>query len=247
MKNAQHQSLTCEHYTPPHIINFVRVVMGGIDLDPCSNEVVNNWHINAKHFFTEKDDGLSQMNIFCARQDEPLKVWCNPPGGKKNNQSNAKIWLEKIASLYNFGDIEQCFFLLFNREFIGHRFLRGIPRFNFSNRVKYWSWNDHEDQLMEGQWRYLDSRGEMISIMRDEDGDWQAYNADKELVYSEKTKERLTLWLKMRRYGFREWTSAPTQQSTLIYFPPKEGNWKEKVLEATPLLEVPGDYWVFPE
>lgn len=248
MSNPQHQSLTNEHYTPPQIIAYVKAVMGEIDLDPCTDKEVNDWQINAKNYFTK--NGLTEINFFFGKRigQPPAKVWCNPPGGKNNNQSSAKLWLEKIAHLYEVGDIEQAFFLLFNREFLGHHVLRGIPRLNFSQRVKYWSWNDFEGKYLEGQWRVFDKRGEMVTVRRASDiEEWEGVTLDRQVVHSARTKQALHLWLKARRYGIREWANAPTHQSTLIYFPPREGEWRQKILDAMPLLNVKGDYWVFPE
>lgn len=57
-------------FTPPHIIEATRAVLGAIDLDPAScaeaNEVVR-----AKKFYTAEDDGL----------EKPWRgrVWLNPP------------------------------------------------------------------------------------------------------------------------------------------------------------------------
>ncbi len=70
---AQHSSKTNEHYTPAHIVERARALMGSIDLDPASCEQANR-NIKAGRIFTEQDDGL--------RHPWEGKIFLNPPGGK---------------------------------------------------------------------------------------------------------------------------------------------------------------------
>lgn len=60
-----------EWYTPKEYIEAARRVMGSIDLDPASSEIANKT-VQAKHFYTIEDDGLS-----CTWAYENL--WINPP------------------------------------------------------------------------------------------------------------------------------------------------------------------------
>ena len=62
-----------EHYTPSHIIDAVRKVMGNIDLDPASCEDANKV-VRAKRIYTQEDDGL--------RKAWKGNVFCNPPYSK---------------------------------------------------------------------------------------------------------------------------------------------------------------------
>ena len=59
-----------EYFTPPPIIEAAREAMGGIDLDPASNEHAQKW-IKAKRWIGEHEDGL--------KQSWQGKVWMNPP------------------------------------------------------------------------------------------------------------------------------------------------------------------------
>lgn len=71
MKNNQiTESGNNEWYTPKEHVDTAKDVMGGIDLDPASNDLAQSY-IKAKQYFTEKDDGLTRKWIG--------KVWLNPP------------------------------------------------------------------------------------------------------------------------------------------------------------------------
>jgi phage N-6-adenine-methyltransferase len=62
-----------EWYTPAEHIKRVRKVLGGIDLDPASNDQAQKI-VRAKRFFTKADDALTQ--------DWLGRVWLNPPYSK---------------------------------------------------------------------------------------------------------------------------------------------------------------------
>jgi len=81
-----------EYYSPPEIIEAVRVVMGGIDLDPASS-VKANQIVKATNFFF--DNGLVRPWLG--------NVWMNHPFSRVNNP----LWVNKLVSEYKIGNIYQ--------------------------------------------------------------------------------------------------------------------------------------------
>jgi ParB family chromosome partitioning protein len=59
-----------EWYTPEHIIERARAVLGNIDLDPASCELANET-VKAENYYTKEDDGLEN--------DWYGNIWLNPP------------------------------------------------------------------------------------------------------------------------------------------------------------------------
>lgn len=97
-REAKTSSASDEWYTPLEYIEMAQQVMGGIDLDPASNEVAQQW-IRAERYFTEADDGLAQ----------PWhgRIWLNPPYG---NQTH--LWTEKVMTAHEAGDVTQAIILV---------------------------------------------------------------------------------------------------------------------------------------
>ena len=87
----QHSSESVEWYTPRLIALMARAVMGGIDLDPCSNATANAV-IEATRIFAPPDDGLELP--WAGR------VFLNPPGGKQGASSSAARWWRKLVGSY---------------------------------------------------------------------------------------------------------------------------------------------------
>lgn len=87
-----------EWYTPDHIIDRVVAVFGRIDLDPCSH-VDAQRAMEARNFYTETDDGLTQ----------PWhgNVYMNPPYG------DAIVpWIPRMVDAYSSGEITAAIALL---------------------------------------------------------------------------------------------------------------------------------------
>lgn len=79
-----------DFYTNPSIMEAVRAVLGGIDLDPASHAIANR-EVKAKRFFTLAQDGL--------KHEWRGRVWLNPPF------SQWEEWLPKAMSEWNSGRI----------------------------------------------------------------------------------------------------------------------------------------------
>lgn len=109
--NAQHSSVTVEHYSPLELIEAARDVMGGdIHLDPATTYSVNKHNVKAHDYFTKDNDGLSRNWWGC--------VWLNPPGGRVGNKSSAAIWWNKLVTEYLEGRVQQAIFLGFSIEIL---------------------------------------------------------------------------------------------------------------------------------
>lgn len=92
---ANHQRINqnsgdAEWYTPPHIIESARRVLGNIDLDPASCAVANA-NVKAAAFFTADDNGL--------RFPWHGRVWLNMPFGGRDNEQ----WIGKLIHEYTAG------------------------------------------------------------------------------------------------------------------------------------------------
>lgn len=93
-----------DFYTPDSLIDRVKRVMGGIDLDPASHPKANNANalmgrigIGAARIYTIEDDGLAQP--WCGR------VWLNPPF------SDWDKWALKALEEFNSGRVTEMLFL----------------------------------------------------------------------------------------------------------------------------------------
>ena len=87
-------------YTPKIYVEAARDVMGGIDLDPATDETGNEI-IRAAHIITEEDipDGLNREWFG--------KVWLNPPYGKGSG-----LFTTKLVEEYESGRVNQAILLL---------------------------------------------------------------------------------------------------------------------------------------
>ena len=92
------QSESPEWYTPSQYIEAARDVMGGIDLDPASNELANQT-VKASHFFSSAENGLEQS--------WSGKVFVNPPYCGK-----AGFFVKKLMESYRNGDVSEAILLV---------------------------------------------------------------------------------------------------------------------------------------
>lgn len=91
-------SKTAEWYSPRHIVEAARAVMGGIELDPASCAEANQT-VRAARFYSFEDDGL--LLPWFGR------VYLNPPYGNE-----LPPWVERLVQSYEAGHIEQAVALL---------------------------------------------------------------------------------------------------------------------------------------
>lgn len=90
---VHYSSETPEHYTPDVIIEATCAVMGGIDLDPCSNSHESP-RVPAGQYYTAADDGLTQY--------WSGRVYMNPPYGREIG-----AWVAKLVESYTNGDVSE--------------------------------------------------------------------------------------------------------------------------------------------
>ncbi len=142
MKNSamesRHLSESNEWYTPKPIVDAGRSLMGGIDLDPASNEFANQV-VGAKVILTASDNGFTRGWSY---RSLPTKVLHNPPGGRCDDygvtvhrvenewscvsdekcphdhraQASARAWWYKLVGEYRAGNVEQAVFVAFSVE-----------------------------------------------------------------------------------------------------------------------------------
>jgi hypothetical protein len=97
------RNATPEWYTPPDFIEMARQVLGGINLDPASNDYAQTW-IKADVFYTKQQDGLKQPWFG--------RVWCNPPYGSPEVRLLARTFLENAIACYQKQTISSAILLL---------------------------------------------------------------------------------------------------------------------------------------
>lgn len=125
---VHHSSETQEWYTPQHIIDAVLDVLGGIDLDPCSNP--GEPAVPAGHHHTYLDNGLAQT--------WSGRVYMNPPYGRGIGD-----WTEKLREAYEAGDVTEAVALLPARtDTAWMHDLREHPRCFIRGRI---SFSGHEN------------------------------------------------------------------------------------------------------
>jgi len=81
-----------EWYTPSEYAEMARTVMGGIDLDPASEESANEV-IQADTFYTKEDNGLGKEWMG--------RVWLNPPYSREL----MPLFVDKLIASYRSGSV----------------------------------------------------------------------------------------------------------------------------------------------
>ena len=113
--NIMHSSRSDSWRTPSDIVVRVRLVLGGIDLDPASDTTAN-LIVKAKRIYTVEDDGL--VKSWSGR------VFCNPPGGKLRGRSKtALFWKKLMESQF----VTSAIFLAFSLEALQTSQGVGVP------------------------------------------------------------------------------------------------------------------------
>lgn len=96
--DLQFSTRSDEWNTPPEVLDAVARVLGGIDLDPCSNST-DTPNVPAERVFTEEDDGLAQ--VWTGR------VYMNPPYGRVIG-----AWVQKLVDEYEAGNVTEAITLV---------------------------------------------------------------------------------------------------------------------------------------
>ncbi len=99
-------------YTPPEIIDLVRVVMGEIDLDPASDDIAQQW-VQAGNYYTLTLDGL--FHPWFGR------VWLHPPADGKTAK-----WTSKLLNEYSSGRVTEAVLLV--RPSAGSKWFQKLTR-----------------------------------------------------------------------------------------------------------------------
>jgi len=133
---AQHLSNSVEHFSPPHIVEAAREVLGAIDLDPASCEEAQKV-VRAARWIGLPTDGLAAHSTWKGR------VLLNPPGGtftarrkqktdpkpvtppediaakeRWGTDSRAVAWWRALVEAHLDGDVPEAIFIGFNLDIL---------------------------------------------------------------------------------------------------------------------------------
>lgn len=104
-----------EWYTPEEYIEMARLVMSGIDLDPATSLIAQQW-IRATVYYTIADDGLAQPWLG--------RAWVNPPYTKNGEDSKAEIWSTRLLAEYHAGRVTEAILLVNNKA--GYKWFENV-------------------------------------------------------------------------------------------------------------------------
>jgi ParB family chromosome partitioning protein len=118
-------------FTPAPFLDAAHELMGGIDLDPASEEFANRI-VRAARFFTEDDDGLARP--WAGR------VWLNPPYGLRDGESNQARWSRALIERHAAGDVTEA--LLLVNAVTGNQWFAPLKRYPIcfpDNRIRFYN------------------------------------------------------------------------------------------------------------
>lgn len=116
------------YFSPPHIVEVARQVMGGIDLDPASCREANEMIVKAERYYSDDPLRSGLLNPWNGR------VWMNHPFRKTERACKKactkricvkrgycieedilgnEYWINKLIWAYERGDVKQAFCLTF--------------------------------------------------------------------------------------------------------------------------------------
>jgi len=107
------QSTNGRNATPIAIIESARKVLGGIELDPSSDEVINR-DVKAERYYTLENNGFTQ-------DWKARSVWLNAPGKSvsRGKQITASQWYRKLYRCWTTGSVENAIGLVYRSGSIG--------------------------------------------------------------------------------------------------------------------------------
>ena len=149
-----------ERYTPKYIIQLARKTMGGIDIDPASCEVANNFLVNAIQYFDKDTNGLLQ--------EWNGRIWLNPP----YDRGLIEAFVDKLLEEYRMGRTTDAVVLTNNASetrWYGRLLEKATAICIISGRIRFYVTNDG-NQVYKPKGAPL--QGQFITYLGN---DWQTF------------------------------------------------------------------------